>query len=88
MQGIQCDNCRTFTQDTSNWIVVSRVGGLTGLFGQPVNEMAGTFCTVRCLAEWAYVKAAIESEAVEAAPRPRPRRKKAGGMEDRPGPPA
>lgn len=79
MQGVQCDNCRKFSATATNWLILSHQSSNGfSLFGQPVNELNGTFCSMLCLAEWAYVKAVLESEAkaVEAAPKPRPRQRK------------
>ena len=84
MHGAQCDTCRKFDNDPSRWIYVQRRlpdGGFS-LFGQAPSETVGTFCTMRCLAEFAYVLAVSEDKATEA-----PKRRRKGeprGVEDSP----
>jgi len=60
--GLQCDTCRAFAQGgTPGWLFVaqqpepSATFSFASMFGQPAEPL--TFCTFRCLAEWAYVRA-------------------------------
>jgi len=57
MNGMQCDNCRAFTATIApSWLILQQVSSEPGLFTRTGLEMAGTFCSVRCLAEWSYVQ--------------------------------
>ena len=68
--GTQCDNCRTFGPSRApGWFylgqqpaeeeVPSILSALFGSQGEPL-----TFCTVACLADWAFVqKLAAEAQA-------------------------
>jgi len=74
--GTQCDNCRTFGPSRApGWFYLGQQPGeetapsiLSALFGNPEEPL--TFCTIKCLAEWAYVRnAAAEAAAgTEAGP--------------------
>lgn len=67
MNGYQCDNCRSFVKGTAaGWLVLQCLTADTGLFGSPGSQLAGTFCSMKCLAEYAYAKAVIEDNGVEA----------------------
>jgi hypothetical protein len=69
--GTHCDNCRVFgPSHPPGWFYLGQQPGpeeappaiLTALFGNPSEPL--TFCTIKCLAEWAYVRNA----AAEALP--------------------
>ena len=72
--GTQCDNCRKFGPSPApGWFYVAKQPGedeprtiMTALFGNPAEPL--TFCTVKCLSEWAYVHAAASEAAAEAGP--------------------
>jgi hypothetical protein len=68
--GVQCDNCRLFgPQRAPGWFCVAQQPDeeaapsvISVLFGLP--EQPLTFCTIKCLADWAYVRnAAAEAAA-------------------------
>ena len=71
--GVQCDNCRRFgPPHAPGWFFVAQQPGenepssfMTALFGKHGEPL--TFCTVKCLAEWAYVHA-VASEAAGTEP--------------------
>ena len=72
--GTQCDNCRVFgPQHAPGWFYLGQqprdddepASVLTALFGRPSEPL--TFCTVKCLADWAYVHA-MTGEATGAEP--------------------
>ena len=58
--GVQCETCRAFSPHPSSaWLYVIRPAAepsiMTAL-GIGPKEDPLTFCSVRCLAEWAYVR--------------------------------
>jgi len=65
MMGAQCGTCRAFSPSTG-WLVLARqsepsfmssmLGGSSG-----GAELVDTFCSLRCVAEYAYVKAVAEA---------------------------
>lgn len=70
MNGIQCDTCRTFTAmpPPEGWLFLARqeapalpsmLAMISGGGGGGA-ELAGTFCSLRCLTEYAYVRLAAE----------------------------
>jgi hypothetical protein len=69
--GTQCDNCRTFGPSYApGWFCVAQHPAedeeprslAAALFGRPSEPL--TFCTVKCLSEWAFVRnAAAEASA-------------------------
>ena len=69
--GTQCDNCRKFGPvHAPGWFHVGQQpvetsdppSPLAVLFGNPYEPL--TFCTIKCLADWAYVRnAAAEASA-------------------------
>lgn len=62
VNGSQCDNCRVFQPSpTIGWLTLSRrtrEPSAAVLFSGPGSETAGTFCSVKCVAEYAYTLAA------------------------------
>lgn len=57
MNGMQCDNCRVFAAMAApSWLIVQQVSEEAHLFSRTAVEMVGTFCSVRCLADWSYVQ--------------------------------
>lgn len=70
MNGLQCDTCRTFAPvpPPAGWLfvlrqeapAVSSVFAMLGGGGSGGLELTGTFCSLRCLAEHAYVRLAAE----------------------------
>jgi hypothetical protein len=71
--GTQCDNCRQFgPPQPPGWFVVGQHPGeaeqppslVAALFGSPSEPL--TFCTIKCLSEWAYVRNAAAEAAAEA----------------------
>jgi hypothetical protein len=69
VNGVQCDTCRVFAllPVPEGWLLLARQPALSfpsmldvisGSNGNP--ELTGTFCTLRCLTEWAYAKLATE----------------------------
>lgn len=66
--GVQCDTCRRFApRPDGRWLYVVRQPSepsfLASIAG-PAREDPDTFCSMGCLAEWAYVQAiAIEPAA-------------------------
>jgi hypothetical protein len=61
--GVQCETCRKFAPSTPpGWLYVvvrpsAEPGILASLWtGQRERDDPGTFCSMRCLAEWAYVQ--------------------------------
>ena len=75
--GTQCDNCRRFgPSHAPSWFFLAQQPGdeevvsvMAALFGRPREPF--TFCTVRCLAEWAYVHAAAVGAPDGTEPPPR-----------------
>jgi len=67
--GSQCDNCRTFAPShPPGWFYVAQQPGeeavpslAAALFGKPSEPL--TFCSVKCLSEWAYVRNAASEAA-------------------------
>jgi hypothetical protein len=68
--GTQCDNCRVFGPSRpAGWFYVAQQPSeeepasslAAALFGNPQEPL--TFCTVRCLADWAYVRNAAADTA-------------------------
>lgn len=67
--GTQCDNCRTFGPSRApGWFYLAQQPSedetpsiIAALFGNPSEPL--TFCTVRCLSEWAFVHAAADEAA-------------------------
>jgi hypothetical protein len=62
--GVQCDNCRMFGPSRApGWFYVAQHPAayddppsvFAAIFGNPGEPL--TFCTVKCLADWAYVHA-------------------------------
>jgi hypothetical protein len=61
--GTQCDNCRTFGPSRApGWFYLGQQPDesetpsiVAALFGNPSEPL--TFCSVKCLADWAYVHA-------------------------------
>ena len=70
--GVQCDTCRTFSPSTpSSWLYVVRPSegpSIMASLGIGPREDPGTFCSVRCLAEWAYVQLAAGEPATGTEP--------------------
>lgn len=75
--GNQCDNCRKFgPSHAPGWFSLMQQPGdeeqprsiLGALFGTPSEPL--TFCTVRCLSEFATARALIEGQADPEVPRP------------------
>ena len=66
MNGVQCDNCRAFNAGIPlGWLFVEKVNGNFGGFlaiTGPASETFGTFCSVKCLAEYTYVVYATEGK--------------------------
>ena len=66
--GTQCDTCRAFgPPHAPGWFVLHQYPGdeerqsvLSALFGNPSEPL--TFCTVKCLAEFATARALIEQQ--------------------------
>jgi hypothetical protein len=62
MMGSQCDMCRKFApQPCGDWLVLVRQeqpSFLAAITGHAGTGVAGTFCSWRCVAEYAYVQAA------------------------------
>lgn len=80
MNGTQCDTCRKFSQDSSDWFFVIHLRPYAGLFTGQQQEIVGCFCTVSCLADYSYARAVSEEKPVEGKtelvkPAPRTRRK-------------
>lgn len=70
MNGLQCDTCRKFAPGSAppaGWLMLlcqdppsmSMISMLSG-GGNGGAELTGTFCSLRCLAEWAYVRLVAE----------------------------
>jgi hypothetical protein len=68
MMGAQCDTCRRFAAGScEGWLILvtvqpvasSVMSMITGAGGG--TEVTGTFCSARCVAEFAYVLAATGS---------------------------
>lgn len=79
--GAQCDNCRTFApMPMTGWIhlVVQQAdpSGLAAIFGASQAGLVGSFCSMRCVAEYAMANALIEGPAAgeepPVAPEPNP----------------
>lgn len=73
--GTQCDNCRTFgPPHAPGWFYLGQqpAGGeqpqslAAALFGNPSEPL--TFCSIRCLADWAYVRNATAEAAAGTGP--------------------
>lgn len=73
--GTQCDNCRKFgPSHAPGWFYVAQQPGerdepptvFAALFGNPSEPL--TFCTVKCLSEWAYVHVAASEAATGTEP--------------------
>ena len=73
--GTQCDSCRAFGPvHASGWFYVAQQPGeedepksfAAALFGNPSEPL--TFCTIRCLADWAYVRNAAAEAAAGTEP--------------------
>ena len=72
--GTQCDNCRTFSSSHApGWFYVAQQPGeedapsvMSALFGRPSEPL--TFCSIRCLSEWAYVRNAAAEAAAGTEP--------------------
>ena len=67
MMGSQCDNCRKFAADpATGWLIVVQLRPtvssiMSMISGSGGTEVVGTFCSPKCIAEFAYVLAATES---------------------------
>ena len=73
--GTQCDNCRAFgPSQAPGWFWLQQQPGegeqpqtiFTALFGNHGEPL--TFCTVKCLADWAYVHAMTGEAAAGSEP--------------------
>ena len=73
--GVQCDNCRVFGPSRPpGWFVLAQQpreddeppSVLAALFGNSSEPL--TFCTVKCLADWAYVHAMTGEAAAGSEP--------------------
>jgi len=73
--GTQCDNCRAFgPPHPPGWFCVAQQPGeddrptslAAALFGRPSEPL--TFCSIRCLSEWAYVRNAAAEAAAGTEP--------------------
>lgn len=66
MIGTQCDTCRTFApQPSPGWLLLARQAepSFMSLLSQGGGtEMVGTFCSMRCVAEYAYAHAVIAEQ--------------------------
>ena len=63
MNGSRCDNCRSFQPGPAvGWLTLSRRTRepSASLFPGPSSETVGTFCSVKCVAEYTYTLAATE----------------------------
>ena len=66
--GVQCDTCRTFSPSHApGWFFLSQIPGeeqvpsiMTKLFGNSCEPL--TFCTVKCVAEFATARALVEEQ--------------------------
>ena len=69
MNGLQCDTCRKFALPPADgWFVLAQnqplqMSPLLGPVGGG-SELAGTFCSIACVAQYAYVRAVTEGTAV------------------------
>ena len=73
--GVQCDTCRTFTpQPSVSWLYLLRPevqpSVMTAIFGGH-SEHPPVFCSWRCLADYAIVRALAEGEPAGIEPPPR-----------------
>ena len=77
--GTQCDTCRAFgPPHAPGWFVLYQYPGndeddprpsvLSALFGNPSEPF--TFCTVKCLAEFATARALVEGQPAPEEPAP------------------
>jgi hypothetical protein len=70
VNGLQCDTCRRFSVSPAGWLYLVRHPGeqspLAGLFGTPAEPL--TFCSMRCVAEYAYAQAVTSEPATETGP--------------------
>lgn len=72
MMGAQCDTCRSFApQPSAGWFFLGRQSEpsiMSVLGGSGGAEIMGTFCSLRCVAEYAYVKAVAGESATGTEP--------------------
>ena len=70
MTGLQCDTCRKFALPPADgWFVLAQNQPADmsplAMFSSPGgSELAGTFCSITCVAQYAYVRAVTEGTAV------------------------
>ncbi len=75
--GVQCETCRVFSPAPGGrWLCVVRIpdGGPSSVLaslGIGPREDPATFCSILCLAEWAYAYAMTVAAPAGTEPRPR-----------------
>lgn len=65
--GVQCDTCRTFTpQPSASWLFLVRPEAqpsvMSALLGASRSEDPATFCSWKCLADYAIARALVEGQ--------------------------
>ena len=72
--GVQCDTCRRFAPSTPpGWLYLVRPSAeppILSALGIGPKEEPGAFCSMRCLAEYAIVQAALGEPASGTEPGP------------------
>jgi hypothetical protein len=71
VNGNQCDNCRKFGVHPAGWLYLVQhpeqpSSFMSSLFPQPADPL--TFCSMRCVAEYAYVQAVAKDAATGTEP--------------------
>ena len=69
--GLQCDTCRTFGPQQAGWLYLVQQPAeqptwAAALFGTPSEPL--TFCSVRCVAEYAVARVLVEGPAAGQEP--------------------
>jgi hypothetical protein len=71
--GVQCDNCRAFApMPATGWLHLLQQGEPSGfmaaLTGNPEVSVAATFCSMKCVAQYATACALISGKATGEEP--------------------
>lgn len=71
--GVQCETCRAFSpQPCGQWLYLVRPAAdpVMATLGLGPRDDLATFCSLRCLVEWGYVKLAAGEPATGTEPPP------------------
>lgn len=77
MNGVQCDGpgCGKFSADPAGWLILARQPGERSFYsmitGDAASPVLGTFCSARCVTEFAYLMAVAAEKPLGIDPEPR-----------------